>query len=172
MHNMSVDEWISLALYNFPTVMFIVAILFSIIHRLIVGRETSGSEIIFRWMSFFALGFTCIFAFIGHIFFSKMTAISIGWAISPFQFEVGMADLALGVLGIASYVAGFGFRLATVIAATIILWGDAIGHIYQMVVYHNYTIGNAGSWFWMDIIIPLVLIICIEKLRPGKLIVA
>lgn len=169
--SMSLDIWMSLVLYNFPIVMFIVALIFSIVHRLIVGRKTLGSEILFRWMAFFALGFTGIFAFIGHVFFGEIAAVSIGWVTSPFQYEVGVADLALGVLGISSYVAGYGFRLATVVAATIMFWGDAIGHIYQMIYHHNYTIGNAGTWFWMDIIIPLVLIACLEKLRPGKLIV-
>lgn len=83
-----------------------------------------------------------------------------------------MADLAFGLLGVLSFKASYGFRLATVIGVTCFLWGCAIGHINQMVIHHNFTIGNAGSWFWLDILLPILLIMCIVKLKPGALIVS
>jgi len=35
-----------------------------------------------------------------HVFRSAQTSASIGWLPSPFEYEVGMADLTVGVLGI------------------------------------------------------------------------
>lgn len=164
--------WIAFVLSNFDLVMFDVAVIFIILHRILVGKRVPESEIVYRWVAVFALGFTAIYAFVMHVFFAKIAATTIGWQISPFQFEVGIANLAIGVLGILSFRASYGFRLATVIGATLWLWGDAIGHLYQLIKAQNYSIGNAGTWFWMDLIIPLILIICINKLKPGKLIVA
>lgn len=168
MTSMTLADWIALLMSNFDLAMFILAVIFIIVHFLIAGRRIRGSEIVYRWMAFFALGFTGIYAFILHVFFPEMAATGIGWQTSPFQFEVGMADLALGILGLLSFKANYGFRLATVIATAICFWGDAIGHVYQLVKFQNYSVGNAGSWLWMDIIIPLILIICIVKLRPEK----
>src|SRR3990167_7609111 len=89
----------------------------------------------------------------------------IGWQNSPFQFEVAVANLGFGMIGILSFRASYGFRVATVMGNTFWLWGDATGHLYQMMVNNNLTVGNAGSWFWMDIIIPLVLLVCILRLN-------
>lgn len=162
---MMLADWIPWILRDFAFFMFIIAILFVILHRLI-KRNLSESEIVYRWVALFALGFTGIYGFILHAFFPDLAAANIGWTNSPFQLEVAVADLAFGVVGILSFNASYGFRLATVIVATICLWGDALGHIYQMVTHHNYSVGNAGSWFWMDIVIPLILIICIVNLKP------
>lgn len=157
-------DWVPWILRDFAFFMFIIAVVFIILHRL-MKRYLPEAEIVYRWMALFALGFTGIYAFILHTFFPNLAAMHIGWVNSPFQFEVAVADLAVGVVGILSFNASYGFRLATVIVATICLWGDALGHIYQMVVNHNFAMGNSGSWFWMDIVVPLILILCIRKLR-------
>ena len=157
------------ALMNFSLVMFFFAVIFSLIDNIISAlfrRGTSGYSLLFRWVALLPLGITGIYAFIMHAFFPDFTASSIGWSSSPFQFEVAMADLAFGVLGILAFNASYGFRLATVIGSTCFLWGDAVGHVYQMLMHHNFSVGNAGSWFWIDILLPLVLIFCIYKMRP------
>ena len=50
-------------------------------------------------------GFWSIFGgFVKHTFFADEVAASIGWAAgSPFQLEVGFANLAIGVLGAATF---------------------------------------------------------------------
>lgn len=162
------EQWITFSLTNFTLVMFDLAVVFIILHRLIVGKALRESEIIFRWMVLFGLGFSGIYTFIVHAFFQSISAQNVGWAVSPFQTEVAMANLAFGVLGILSFKASLGFRLATTIGSVIWLWGDAINHIYLMVQSNNYHIGNAGSWMWMDIIIPLLLLVSVLHLRQGK----
>jgi hypothetical protein len=81
--------------------------------------------------------------------------------VSPFQYEVGIADLTVGVLGILAFWGNFSFRLAAAIAGIVWYWGDAVGHVRQMIVADNFAPGNAGSWFWTDVLVPLLLVICL-----------
>ncbi len=41
-----------------------------------------------------------LIGFLGHTFKAQEIALKIGWQPSPFQFEVAVANLAFGVLGI------------------------------------------------------------------------
>ncbi|OGT56554.1 MAG: hypothetical protein A3F14_03785 [Gammaproteobacteria bacterium RIFCSPHIGHO2_12_FULL_43_28] len=163
-------DWIQLLLTNFGCTMFFLAILFMFIHRFIVRAKVSEFEIVYRWLALFAVGFTGIYTAYFHIVMPEVAAATIGWQPSPFQFEVGIADFTIGVLAILSFNASFGFRLATVIGVTCWLWGDALGHINQMIKFGNFAPGNAGSWFWMDVLMPLVLLICIAKLKRSAVI--
>ena len=53
----------------------------------------------------------------GHLFFADQVADSIGWGRgSPFQFEVGLANLSYGVLGVFASSYGRDWWLATVVA--------------------------------------------------------
>src|SRR5687768_9639230 len=119
-----VTQFVTWIFAHFGLCMFLVAIACIIFHRMI-RKMLPDAEIIFRWMSLFPLGLTGIYTFILHVFFSEISAKAIGWQPSPFQFEVGMADLTIGILGVLAFNANYGFRLATTIAATIFLWGDA-----------------------------------------------
>jgi hypothetical protein len=162
-------DYLQFALSNFGLSMFALAVLFILIHLSLRIKHLALAEITYRWVALFALGFTAIYAFVMHVFFSEVSAATIGWAPSPFQFEVGMADLALGVLGIVSFRASHGFRAATVIAAICLLWGDALGHLDQMIVGNNFNSGNAGSWFALDIIVPAILLVCMVKLKSKRI---
>ena len=162
---------ISYVLNNFGLAMLLLAVLITLIDWPIqkARRHASFYEIFFRWTVLLPLGFTAIYAFIMHAFFPDLAATTIGWQNSPFQFEVAMANLGFGVIAILSFNASYGFRLATVIGNTFWLWGDAVGHVYQIVEHQNFSIGNAGSWFWMDILVPLILIFLISKLQSIKI---
>lgn len=161
------NQLVPWALMNFSLAMAMVAIFIAILSMIvnIFTRKKTGFEIIYAWMSLLALGATCIYAFVMHGFFPEAAATAIGWQTSPFQFEVAVANLGFGLIGIFAFCASYGFRVANVIGATCWLWGDAGGHIYQMVMKHDYAFGNSGSWFWMDILIPAILIICLLKMR-------
>lgn len=161
-------DYITWILSDFSLAMLFLAIFFILLHLTMRIKSVSFYEIIYRWVALFPLGFTGIYTFILHAFYPEVSAASIGWTPSPFQFEVAMADLAIGVLGVLSFNASYGFRLATVIASIVFLWGDAVGHIYQMVVNQNFMPGNAGTWFWLDLVIPLILLLCLVRLKPVR----
>src|SRR5205807_2837114 len=68
----------------------------------------------------------------GHLLKADDVARSIGWPPrSPFQWEVGVADLGWGVLGILCPTYGSDFWLATIIVSSIFLLGAAAGHVKQ-----------------------------------------
>ena len=113
-------------------------------------------EVLFSYYLLFSIGINYLVNFIFHVFFGKMIASFIGWADSPFQLEVGFASLGFAVVGFLAFRGSFGMRAAAVIGPSFFLLGAAGGHIYQMVNAHNFAPGNAGSVFWMDIILPIV----------------
>lgn len=166
------NQWwpqvVQFALTNFALTMFGVAAVFMLLHWLVTLGRVSQYEIVYRWTAFFAVGMTGIYAFTMHAFYPDMAAQAIGWAPSPFQYEVAMADLGFGLIAIFSFNASVGFRLATAFGNACWLWGDASGHLYQIFVARNYAVGNAGSWFWMDLLLPLILFLCVAKLKSGE----
>jgi len=141
---------------------------FSLSHR---ARAGGFAEQLFRWVAFFGAGITGVYCFMGHIFAPATAAAQIGWETSPFQYEVGMADLTVGVLCLLAFRRDFGFRLAATIAAVIWYGGDAIGHIRQIVTAGNYSPGNAGPWLWSDLLLPVVLVssLALASRRRGEL---
>ena len=94
----------------------------------------------------------------GHLFMPAPVAESIGWATSPFQWEVGLANLAYGVLGVTASSFDRDYTLAAIIVFAIFLLGAAVGHVRSMIRDHNVSPGNAGYIFWFDVLAPLLLI--------------
>ena len=81
--------------------------------------------------------------FIAHVFISDEIAESIGWeAGSPFQLEVGFANLAIGLLGAIAAERRDGFREATVIAATVFAVGATFVHVEDILDSSNLAPGN------------------------------
>ena len=156
-----ITNTITFFLENTSIIAFGLAILLGTIGYI---RRTKNKEIhvwepLEFWLLFLFVGLLGVYTFAFHCFWPDFAAKGIGWANSPFQWEVGIANAAFGVLGLLSLKATKPFRLATVIAVSVWLWGDAFGHIYQMVIAGNFAPGNAGPWFWTDVIGPLALII-------------
>ncbi len=81
--------------------------------------------------------------FFGHVFLSEDLANAIGWATgSPFQLEVGFANLAIGLLAAIAAGRTDGFREATVIAATTFAVGASIVHLRDYLDTGNTEAGN------------------------------
>ena len=105
------------------------------------------------------VGVNAIITGSGHLVMPDPIADSIGWPRgSPFQWEVGLAGLLIGVLGVMAPMFDRDFQLATVIAFSIFFLGAAVGHVVQLVRAHNTSPGNTGFIFWFDVIAPLALI--------------
>jgi hypothetical protein len=58
------------------------------------GRHGPVAERFLSWILLLPIGITGLWAGAFHVFFPATAAKLIGWEVSPFQFEVGMADLA------------------------------------------------------------------------------
>ena len=112
-------------------------------------------EKLLAWYVFFSIGIDNFYNFVMHVFFGEMSARFIGWADSPFQFEVGTASLGFAAVGLLAAFRSFDLRLASIIGPSIFTLGAAVGHIQQMITAHNFAPGNAGLIFWTDILVPV-----------------
>src|SRR5271170_2332091 len=149
-----VAETIGFVLRNLPAILFVLAIVLS------ASTNSHGTPVerLLAWILLLPIGVTGLWAGISHILFPATAAAHIGWEVSPFQFEVGMADLAIGVTACVAFWRSIGFKAAAVCAASIFLLGDAVGHVRQMMAAGNFAPGNAGVPFFMDVICPLLAI--------------
>ena len=154
------DQFIAFFLSKFPMVMTVFALLISLfsIYR---NPNRSKSEIILGNVFFFAVGLSGLWGFICHAFYSNMASQYIGWQSSPFEFEVAVSNLGMGLVGLFGLRATKSYRIAGTLYTTSFLWGAAYGHIVQMIQTHNFAPGNAGFIFYNDLILPLILIIFI-----------
>lgn len=100
-------------------------------------------EIVVMYLLAISVGANGLGGAFGHLFLSDLVAEGIGWGTgSPFQLEMGFANLALGVLGIMAIGRGHDFRLATIIATTVIGGGATLVHLMDMASHGNLAPGN------------------------------
>ena len=118
-------------------------------------RTNIVAEAFFSYYLLFAIGMNNLVNFVFHVFFGDMAAKFIGWEDSPFQAEVGFASLGVGIAGLIAYRASLPFRFATLIPPSAFSLGAAGGHIYQMIVAHNFSPGNVGLVLPSNFLIPL-----------------
>src|SRR3990167_8369748 len=105
------DALIGIFLSDFPVIMTVLALLLGLI-RICNKGNRSSSDIFLGYLFFFAVGLTGLWGFIFHAFFPVLAAQFIGWANSPFQFEVAVANLGLGVVGLFGLCATKSYRIA------------------------------------------------------------
>jgi hypothetical protein len=123
-----------------------------------------------RYLFLFPLGLQGLWAFVGHVFFAEQAAASIGWANTPFQYEVGVANLGLGLASIYAAFRGFEARFAVAIVAACFLIGAGVIHIVDIVARGNLAPGNAGPILVTDFLTPIAIFVLLffasEKWKP------
>ncbi len=124
-------------------------------------RRSRGAAIAETYLVYFLfiyVGLMGLLTAYAHVFQPAQTSASIGWQPSPYEYEVGMADLTVGVLGVLCFWFRGNFWLATAIANAVWLLGDALGHIRQMILVNNHAANNSGIFLVAEIITPLVIL--------------
>jgi hypothetical protein len=111
-----------------------------------------------RYLLVFPLGLQGLWAFVGHVFFPAQSAAAIGWPDSPFQFEVGVANLGIGLASLYAAFKGFEARLAASLAAAAFLMGAGIIHVKGIVTVQNLAPGNAGAILVTDFLTPIAVL--------------
>lgn len=102
------------------------------------------AEVYLIYLFMVGVGASGLSGFFGHVFTPDAVAESIDWPKgSPFQQEMGFANLALGVLGIIAAGRRDGFREATVIAVTIVGVGATVVHAIDIAQEGNLAPGNS-----------------------------
>jgi hypothetical protein len=149
-----VAELIAFVLRNLPVFLFAAALALAATVR----TGAPAADRFLAWIPLLPVGVTGLWAALFHLFFPGVAAVDIGWQASPFQFEVGMADLAIGATACLSFLRNLDFKAAAVVASSIFLLGDAVGHVKQMLVAGNFAPGNAGVPFYSDVAMPVLMI--------------
>ncbi len=153
-----IKSTLTFVLSNFSLSFFVASLAVSLLaiarlHRPI--QSDAAVEKLLFWHLLIALGCSYLYGAICHLFFGAMAAAFIGWPNSPFQFEVGVANLAFAVMSFVAAFASLSARSITIAGSAVFLLGAAAGHIYQMVTTHNFAPGNAGVIFYTDLLLPL-----------------
>lgn len=123
---------------------------------------------VLRYMLLIPVGLMGIWGFIGHVFFPEQAAAAIGWATSPFQREVGLANLGIGVVGLVGAFMGCGFRLAVTLMTACFLGGAGVGHIIEIAKTGNMASGNAGPILYTDFLTPIILAVSLWVYRRTR----
>lgn len=114
-------------------------------------------EALTRYMLLLPVGLGGIWGFIFHAFLPQYTAHHIGWPDSPFQYEVAMANLGLGIAGIVGYRKSWEYALAVTIMVACFLGGVFYVHLVEIFGMEDFSPGNVGSILYSNFLIPLLL---------------
>jgi hypothetical protein len=145
-----------------PILVWVAALLFAAIAVWRGPRPVTWGIVtdkLLRYLFFFPLGVQGLWAFVGHAIFPEESAASIGWAPSPFQFEVSVANLGLALGSLYAAFSGFQARAAMAIATSCFLVGAGIGHINEMIEDANFAPGNAGPIMVTDFLTPIAILV-------------
>jgi hypothetical protein len=141
-------EAIRFALSHLPAILFVAALAVAVL----VKRPARFSTRLLDWMLLLSVGVEESWAGLFHVFFPHIAAASIGWEVSPFQFEIGVADIAIGVTAIRSFWSPLAFKAATIAYITLFYAGVAIGHVREAVTSANFSANNFGLLLLITII--------------------
>jgi hypothetical protein len=133
-------QLIQLTLSNIPSIMFGVACMLALLAR----GDHPFSRRLLDWMLLLGIGVSYVWGGFFHVFFPDVAASSIGWANSPFQYEIGVADIAIGITAITSFWRSREFKAAVVAYIAVFSFGVTVGHVYQAIQASDYAPNNFG----------------------------
>jgi hypothetical protein len=146
----------------FQVVFVLLSLVAASIHLALSSSSRSSKAAIARtyllYLLFIYVGLMGLLTAYAHVVRPVETSASIGWSTSPYEYEVGMADLTVGTLGVLCLWFRGNFWLATAIANAVWLLGDAIGHIRQITINNNHAANNAGIFLVAEIVTPFIIL--------------
>jgi hypothetical protein len=148
---------IRFVLSNVPAITFALAAIIALAHK---NGEALASRLL-AWLLLLTVGVSSLWAGLFHVFAPQMAAQSIGWEVSPFQFEIGVADISIGLVAIVSFWRGVAFKSAVVAYIVLFDIGVSIGHVRQAVQHSDYAANNFGLLLVLTVVqavlLPLLL---------------
>ncbi|MFF2051829.1 DUF6790 family protein [Leifsonia sp. NPDC058194] len=146
---------------NYMTTLFVVGLIVALV-RVLAHRGPRSAEFVsgtfLNSFVIWGVGVAQTVNFVMHSVFGDYAAKTIGWAQSPFQWELAVSSLGVGVMAfiLGRRMAPLIGKAAVVIATVIFGLGAAGGHVYQMIANHDYAANNTGLLLISDIVINLV----------------
>ena len=153
---------ITLLLSNVPAISFLLAVVIALL------RGRPFAQRLLDWLLLLPIGVGYTWAGIFHVFFPDIAAQSIGWQVSPFEFEIGVADMAIGITAIISFWQRLPFKAAVVIYIVLFNLGVTVGHLRDAMA-GNLAANNFGLLLVITIaelaILPLLLYLAARDSR-------
>ncbi|HEY3354343.1 MAG TPA: DUF6790 family protein [Polyangia bacterium] len=156
-------------------ILIALVVVVSVLH-VIVSRQPRTLPavlgVVLQYYLLLLVGVSGVFAFTGHAFKADDVARRIGWPTgNPFQAEVAAANLAIGVLGIASVWFKDGFRLAAALAYSVFMIGAGLVHLQQQSLGNHAELNSGGMILVTDLVMPVVLLALVlaqKRLAPAR----
>ena len=133
-------EAIRFVLSNLPGFLFVAAFILASALR---GPDFFPTRLL-RWLLLLSVGVENLWFGLFHMIFPNFAASTIGWQVSPFQFEIGAADASLGIVAIVSFWRPLDFKAAVVFFVTLFYIGVAVGHVHEAIWEGNMAPNNFG----------------------------
>jgi len=135
----------------------------------IYARKYTGVaalETILMWQLAVGWGLSLLYGGLGHLFVPDQVAESIGWPVgSPFQREVGIWDMSLGIVGLLCLKFRGEFWTAMIAGAGIFSIGAGLGHLWELMVNGDTAPNNAGPVMYFDLLYPVLMVILLVVCR-------
>ena len=111
------------------------------------------------------IGLSSLNTYVLHVFYASVVS---NLSTNLFQYQLGMAYLGIGVLGVLCLFFRGKFWLATIIMNTVFNWGIAARYLSLMLKTHQYKLSGVGLLFDLYILVPLITIILYVIMRRQK----
>ncbi|ALG08434.1 DUF6790 family protein [Kibdelosporangium phytohabitans] len=148
---------------SFPLIWLLAAVVGAAIRSRHSTSRLARLETFQRWWAVSALGLGSLWLVIAFLAVPDAMAETIGFARTPFEFEIAFANLGLAVLGFRAVSASARERITIGLGAGMFLWGAVVGHVYQWFANGDHAPGNTGGILVYDMLAPAVMIILARR---------
>lgn len=106
------------------------------------------SSLMLKYSLFFNVGGLFIMGCAGQFLYAREISSCLGVSWSPFQYELGFSELAIGILGLLCPLLQRQFWLATIIVTSVWLLGASAVHIYTYLLGNGSILNASFVIFW------------------------
>jgi hypothetical protein len=159
-----IADAIRLVLANTPLILFVAAFILAAARR---GGETYAAALL-AWLLLLSVGVENLWFGFLHMAFPEISAASIGWQPSPFEFEIGGADFALGVIATLSFWRSRDFKAAVVTYVTLFYASVIVIHLREAFFEGNLAPNNFGILLVLTIVKVILLPALYAVTRPAS----
>lgn len=157
---------------------FATLVVIALVIALIVGgvrhrwASHEGWRTLLDWYVLWGVGISNLINFVFHSFLGDFSAQQIGWAQSPFQLELALASLGIGIAGVIAFPRRVGWlaKLVATVPPTVFMLGAGLGHIYQAITTGDSAFANSGPILYTDLVIPFwaVLLLWLARVEERR----
>jgi hypothetical protein len=135
-----------------------------LIHAHFIKERGKKVDLLLSYYLFIGVGIQGVSTGLLQMIKPQMVVSFVEWPYSPFLIELGMANLAFGILGILSLWLNNSWKMSAAIAYGLFLLFTGIGHIINILRKGTHP-GDAGAFLWSDLFVPIALSILITLQR-------